>query len=260
MMILAGTHLCDRAEGSMDDPFQEFAKHYDRMVRENPAREEFFRSLFRKHQVGTVLDCACGTGNDLLMVRSFGLQVHGSDISAPMLAEAQKKLKDRGIDAPLKQIDFRELPDHYDLRFDAVLCLTTSLPQLLDEQEIVRALKSMHQVLKPRGLLVLTQGLTDDQLRSQVRFAPAINDPDFSRIMVVDYYDEEYEVNILDLKHTLKERRFDVFSIRYRILLRDDYERLLRQTGFTTIEYYGDWDFMPYDTKGSEHLIVVGYR
>ena len=243
-----------------EDPFEEFAEHYDRMVHEEPDRVEFFRALFHEHTVRSVLDCACGTGNDLRMVHNLGLQVYGSDISEAMLAQARKMLSDHQIEIPLRRIDFRELPQHYDQQFDAVLCLTTSLPQLLEEQDIVGALQSMHEVLKPEGILVLTQGLTEGQLKSRERFAPAINDPDFTRIMVVDYYDEEYEVTVLDVTHTQEKSDFKVFSVRYRILLQDDYERLLREAGFHKIKYYGDWNFKPYDKEESELLIVIGYR
>jgi glycine/sarcosine N-methyltransferase len=252
--------LCCEENSFMEDPFIEFAEHYDRMVEENRARTDFFRTLFQEHGVASVLDCACGTGNDLIMAHSLGVEVYGSDVSEPMLDQARKKLSHHGYDIPLKNIDFRDLSKQYSKRFDAVLCLTTSLPQLLDEGEIVRALKSMRQVLTPKGMLVLTQGLTDGQLQSQVRFAPAVNDPDFSRIMVVDYYDEVYDVNILDLTHTPHNNDFKVYSVRYRILLQDDYEKLLKLAGFSRTAYYGDWDFRPYDKEDSEILIVLGFR
>ena len=243
-----------------EDPFEEFAEYYDRMVHEEPERVEFFRTLFEKNGVKSVLDCACGTGGDLIMVHALGLHVFGSDISEAMLTQARKKLSNYQIDIPLACVDFRELPQHFEERFDVVLCLTTSLPQLLEEREILRAIKSMRDVLKPNGILILTQGLTDEQLASRVRFAPAINDPGFSRIMVVDYYDEEYDVNVLDLIHTQEESEFKVYSIRYRILLQDDYERLLRQAGYSQTEYYGDWSFKPYDKRDSELLIVVAHK
>lgn len=243
-----------------EDPFEEFAKYYDRMVHEEPNRVEFFRTLFERHDVKSVLDCACGTGDDLIMAHSLGLQVFGSDISEAMLTQARRKLSNYQVDIPLHCVDFRELPQHYEVRFDVVLCLTTSLPQILEEHEIMRALKSMREALEPNGFLVLTQGLTDNQLKSQMRFAPAINDTDFSRIMVVDYYDEEYEVNVLDLTHAQEVNDFRVYSFRYRILLHEDYERLLRKVGYRKTEYYGDWSFKPYDKRDSELLIVVAHK
>ena len=243
-----------------EDPFEKFAEHYDRMVQEEPDQVEFFRTLFDKHDVKSVLDCACGTGNDLIRVYNFGLQVCGSDISEAMLAQARRKLSQHQIEIPLEHVDFRELPQHYDRRFDAVLCLTTSLPQLLKESEIGKALQSMREVLNPNGILVLTQGLTDVQFKERVRFAPAVNDPDFSRIMVVDYYDEDYEVNVLDLVHSHDHNEFSVYGVRYRILLQDDYERLLRAAGYGKIEFYGDWNFKFYDKEESELLIVVAYK
>ncbi|UCD18215.1 MAG: class I SAM-dependent methyltransferase, partial [Candidatus Zixiibacteriota bacterium] len=118
-----------------EDPFKKFAGQYDRMSKDDPRRREFFRALIGKYGIKTVLDCACGTGNDLVLWHESGVQIYGSDVSEAMLAEAKKKLASNRIDVPLRRIDFRELPANYDTRFDAVLCLTTSLPQLPDETE-----------------------------------------------------------------------------------------------------------------------------
>jgi ubiquinone/menaquinone biosynthesis C-methylase UbiE len=59
------------------DQYEGFAERYDWMKKVNTVRQEFFRQLFAIHSVGKLLDCACGTGLDLLMFHSLGLEVSG---------------------------------------------------------------------------------------------------------------------------------------------------------------------------------------
>ena len=68
------------------DAYESFAERYDWMKQDNPARQESFRQLFAKHEVTKVLDCACGTGRDLVMFHALGLQAFGSDLSDAMLS------------------------------------------------------------------------------------------------------------------------------------------------------------------------------
>ena len=80
-----------------DDPYKDLAEHYDRMKFSSPNQNEFFRTLFEKHQVKNVLDCACGTGHELILFNSFGCEVHGSDLSDSMLEQAQKNLAEANL-------------------------------------------------------------------------------------------------------------------------------------------------------------------
>ena len=69
------------------DPYLCFARRYDAMYRRDPKREQFLHELFAHVGAARVLDCACGTGRDLVLFGEFGLQVEGSDLSQAMLAQ-----------------------------------------------------------------------------------------------------------------------------------------------------------------------------
>lgn len=99
------------------DLYEGFADRYDlffsRFGERDPVAVEFFCQLFAENQVRSVLDCACGTGNDLVLFHSLGCEVVGSDISESMLAQAHKNLAERGVKVPLQRADYRELPQHF---------------------------------------------------------------------------------------------------------------------------------------------------
>ena len=241
----------------MNDRYEGFADRYD-LFRHDPAQRAFFRRLFKENRITSVLDCACGTGRDLIPFHSLGYRVVGADVSPSMLARARTNLAAAGIEVPLHRLDYRDLPGHFDRPFDAVVCLSGSLLEAADEAEMLGALRSMHTVLRQDGLLVLTQGMTDRLWRERPRFILEIDTAELSRLFVIDYLDCGARFNILDIFHAAAERRLEVWGIDHpHILLGADYERLLREAGFADVALLGGYDFGAYDAATSLRLIVV---
>jgi ubiquinone/menaquinone biosynthesis C-methylase UbiE len=104
--------------------YDEFGDIKDYLGPEN----EFFQDIFRESNIQTVLDCACGTGHHVYMMAKMGLQASGSDYSASMLEMAKRNLSELEQEIKLRQCDFRYLENAFEEKFDAILCLTTSLP------------------------------------------------------------------------------------------------------------------------------------
>jgi hypothetical protein len=175
-----------------------------------------------------------------------------------MLERARKNLAERGLDIGLARVDYRELPTYYTERFDAVLCLSTSILEVGDKKEILRGLQGMRGVLEVGGILVLSQGTTDKQWEAKPRFIAVVSRPELSRIMAIDYLECGARYNVLDLFHGAGRNDLVVWSKEYPVvLLRDDYEALLREAGFGEIRFYGGYGFEAYDKTKSDVLIVV---
>ncbi|MFH1312344.1 MAG: class I SAM-dependent methyltransferase [Candidatus Eisenbacteria bacterium] len=248
-----------------DDNYSDFAARYDlffaKFGERDPDVVKCFRSLFEQNAVRGILDCACGTGRDLPMFHRLGLEVFGSDIAPSMLAKAEENMAGLDLAIPLRRVDYRELPRSYQRRFDAVACLSTSLLEMPDEGEVLRALKSMREVLNERGILVMSQGTTDKQWSEKPRFIPAVNRQDFSRVFVIDYEGRGAHYNVLDLFHSDETCEFKVWTAHYHIvLLKDDLERLLKDAGFGLIEFYGSYRLEAYDKASSDVLLTVAHR
>lgn len=249
-----------------EDPYASFAERYDLFLQDpalpgNEVKREFFTTLFEREGVERVLDCACGTGEDLRVLHSVGARVTGTDISEAMLAKAREKLAGTGMEITLERVDFRELPGRFEEPFDAVVCLATSLPHMLEEEEVLAALRSMHGVLRdPGGVLVLSQGMSDRMMVERPRIIPALNVRDHSRIFFIDYHEETVTMHVLDLFHGEGENDFRVDSFEYRMIGREDYERLLKEAGFRIVEFYSSFGFEPYDELESNFMVVVARR
>ena len=245
------------------DLYEGFAERYDLAIGRwdefEPTILEFFRRLFVKNRVDTVLDCACGTGRHLLLFHSLGCQVWGSDVSESMLAQARNNLAHYGVEVLLHKADYRDLPDRFDRRFDAVVCLG-AIGYMPDEAEVLRAFGRMRAVLREGGVLVLTTIPTDRQWQEKPRFALAANNERTSRLFVMDYLERRVHYDILDIFHSQETSGLDVWNAELTVLLRDDQERLLKAAGFQNVEFYGSFGLDPYDKQTSDKLITVAQK
>ncbi len=244
------------------DLYAGFAERYDLFHGEfgqhDPEQVRFFQQLFARHGVRTILDCACGTGQHLHMFRSLGYEVTGSDISPSMLAQAHKNLAGAGIEVPLHQIDYRELPNHFYTPFDAVTCLSSSILHMESDEQVLRAFRSMRAVLRQGGILVLTQGTTDRQWAEKPRFILAADTNEFARLFVIDYLGTGARYNIVDIHRGGDASELEVWSVDYpHILLQDDQRRLLQTAGFAAVQFFGSYQFGPYAKEESQRLITV---
>jgi glycine/sarcosine N-methyltransferase len=242
------------------DIYEGFAERYDWMAGKNPAREQFFKQLFIKNKVSNILDCACGTGRDLIMFHEMGFKVYGSDLSDAMLAQASKNIAEAHVEIPIRKIDYCELPSYFDIEFDAVVCLSNAINEPLEDNETLRALHSMKSVLRAGGILVFDQGQTDASIQHPSRFEPVINNRDCTRFFVIDYAGAIQTVNIFDFIHTKDESDFNYTEVRIRIRLQDSWNKILNDVGFKKIEFFGDWNSTPYDKESSRRLIAVAIK
>jgi ubiquinone/menaquinone biosynthesis C-methylase UbiE len=242
----------------MKDVYEKFAYDYDEFGPIEDyceVEESFFESLFKKHEVKTVLDCACGTGQHLYMFSEMGLRVSGSDYSESMLDVAGKNMQRLGKSVPLCQCDFRYLEQKHSELFDVVVCLTSALPHLHSDEDLVTAFRSMKGRLNKNGLLVLTQGLTHLTLTLPA-IQVIVNRNDFSRVFVIERDGQFQTIHAVDLFHSESRTESNKYEFVRRIILDDDYKRLLSEAGFQEISIFGGFDMSEY-TEESRRLIVV---
>lgn len=243
------------------DEYQILADVYDIL---NPKAEilkqrPFFEELIGTHKVEQVLDCACGTGLHLQLFHEIGLTCFGSDISEDMLRIARENTDGLGIE--LKKEDFRTLSESWDMQVGMVTCLTTSLPYMQTDEDVVTALVSMYDRLNTGGILVITNGITDSLLDSKPRFIPARENFDDGFYFVCEYHEEKtMTFNIVYVHQTENGMEHKFTYTTYNAMRRSTLERAFTQTPFKNISYYGDYDFSEYSKDTSNTLIVVAQK
>lgn len=146
--------------------FTESAELYDLIYssfKDYPQEARDVAALLRRaHPEGrTVLDVGCGTGEHArLLVAEHGLQVDGIDLDAALVRIAAAKVPGgRFVEADM--IDF-----HLGRRYDAVLCLFSSIGYVRMLSNVRRALACFREHLADDGVILV-----------EPWFAPGVLDP-----------------------------------------------------------------------------------
>ncbi len=218
----------------------------------------FFEQLVKKYSVQSVLDCACGTGIHLSLFHQMGLDCFGSDISPDMLRIAKKNLE--GAYIPLKQQDFRQLGASWGDQYDMLACLTTSLPYMLTDEDVHIALQSMYDQLKPGGILVISNEITDFLLDTKPKFIPARINQNDAFYFICEYSEKTMTFNILYVKKGSENMEHVFTSTTYNAMKKMVIARALATVPFKEISYYGEYDFSDYSVEKSAKLIIVAQK
>ena len=236
------------------DTYNSIAEYYDYMLPKNPEREAFFSKIFEINGVKSVLDCACGTGNDLILFNSFGLNVTGSDLSDSMLNVAKTKIQNINPPITLIKADFQKLSEHFNQKFDAVVCLSNAINEI--DIDVNMTLKSFKSVLNKNGIMIFDQGHTDFSMKEPVKHSSEVNTRDFSRLFTMDYCDSIMKVQIYDFLHTEDKNDFKYSEFFIKINLYNDWQKILKSENLSG-EFYGDWNLNKYSKGYSRRLIIV---
>ncbi|XP_078068358.1 glycine N-methyltransferase [Mustelus asterias] len=147
------------------------AKVWQLYIGDTRSRTEQYRSavvqLLRQHKCQRILDVACGTGVDSIMLVEEGFTMVSADASDKMLKYALKerwnRRKEEAFDKwVIEEANWLTLPSDIQKPgdgFDAVICLGNSFAHLPDfkgdQSEQKLALTNIASMVKPGGILII---------------------------------------------------------------------------------------------------------
>jgi SAM-dependent methyltransferase len=142
----------------MTDVFgKEYSSAYDLLYRDKDYEDECdkLEQIIREQKTGkarTILDLGCGTGNHALRLARRGFSVTGVDRSEDMLAIARMKSQDDNLDCTFVRSDIRTFRSKK--KFDVVIMMFAVLGYLTENEDVEKALDTVHKHLKPGGLFI----------------------------------------------------------------------------------------------------------
>lgn len=198
--------------------------------------------ILQGHGVKSVLDCACGTGLQAIGLAKEGYSVVGSDLSKGMIEKAWQNANNAGISIKLIESDFRELNTIIPDKFDAVMCMGNSIPHLITETDVKKALCSMSNCLYDKGLIVIEMRDYDELIATKRRFMPIrVNsqkgDNLITIIYVLDYLESIITFNVVYIIQDMKtgQSKIEVESVDYNPIQSHDFVKWLSEVGFKDI-------------------------
>lgn len=136
--------------------YEGFASVYDRMMGHIPYDD--WRDLIcgylaeRGITDGTICELGCGTGSMTERLAAAGFDMIGVDFSPDMLAAAQSKKEQSGLDILYIQQDMEQLELAGPV--DAILSVCDSMNYILEEDGIRNVFDRVYQFLKPEGYFI----------------------------------------------------------------------------------------------------------
>ena len=106
--------------------------------------------------VRSVLDVSCGIGTQAMGLARRGFDVTASDGSQGAIDRARAEAKARSLSIPFSVCDMREAYKHHGTQFDLVISCDNSVPHLLGDEDILRALREFLACARPGGGCLLT--------------------------------------------------------------------------------------------------------
>lgn len=250
--------------------YRSFAKYYSSLYRadRDEAAAVFLDRLFRRRgRIHNVLDVACGTFSIDLGLVHRGYRLVGRDLSEEMIRVARRNLRNQRATANLARGDMRAL--RLRQRFDAILCLGTSLNYLADLNDVDRAFETFHRHLRPGGLLVLDLTNFDawiDENPTNTRTTVDYQAPDGTRIAVFAFNEQRQRKTVHIARFLTLVQKGNGIDIRFdeaplKVWRKDGVSRQLRVSGFRPVEWWGDLRIgAKYNRKRSPRLVSVALR
>jgi len=153
---------------AMDDYYTDLASDYEWLFQDDvigaegkfgatsPGNVAFLEAALGSLSPGAkILDCSCGIGADAMALVGRGFAVTASDASSSMVAEAPRRSKQFGIELPVLQTRWQDLPKQIPGPFDLVLCLGNAIVHSGSKSNMIENLRSIKQVLGPKGILII---------------------------------------------------------------------------------------------------------
>ncbi len=247
--------------------YKDIAHYYDIIfdMPETTQKEmEFFQWAFTNLSdvpVKTILDAAAGTGRHTIPLARSGYEVTAADASLEMLDVLRDKLQDLSV--PILHWDVREL--EFDTRFDAVLMIFTAFNHLLRDKDAEQALKVIHRALTPGGILIFDVANFYNLLgRFKDSNITTHEGNDVRVLRIVRHLVEDVDALFVHDETNLVEQKGVVKSFHTTVPLRmytkHEVERLLRETGFSRVHCFRDWDDRKEQGEHAFRLVFVAKK
>jgi SAM-dependent methyltransferase len=237
--------------------------------------EPFYRQVFERAGVRSVVDAACGTGRHAAMFHQWGLRVEGADISPRMIDRARAvfgvppglRWVVRGFDQPLRPVEPPgATPAHADRepwQFDAAICVGNSLALAPDVPTVERAVGQLMMAVRPGGVVVVQVlnlwRLADGPCLWQKAKRAVLPQGDAHVLKGVHRCGSRGYVDLV-LTHPDSGALLHNESVPFLGLEAAELDRVARAADAAQIEFFGGYQEQHYDRNESIDLVMVARR
>lgn len=234
--------------------YTEIAKYYDYIFPLSIDKLNLIKST-AGNTPKDILDVASGSGSYSKELSDKGYNITAIDLDNEMIDKLKER--DQEIDARvLNMLDIEKL----NKKFDLIFCIGNSLVHLDNDEKIKEFLYSSKNSLKENGKLLIQIINYDRVLEKNVKSLPTIKNAD-KNLIFERYYTYLKDKHKINFKTILK---VDDKSLENNVLLHpiksDEIRKLLKEVGFSNIDFYGNFKKNEFKLKESQPLVIVAEK
>ncbi|HEX6490659.1 MAG TPA: methyltransferase domain-containing protein [Gaiellaceae bacterium] len=200
-----------------------------------------------------VLELAIGTGRIALPLKERGVEIHGVDISEPMLAELRGK--PGGAEIPVTVGNFAEAD--YGGEFPLIFLAFNTLFALLSQEEQVRMFANVARQLTPDGLFIV-EAFVPDLSRYARGQSVSVTKIELDSVQL-DFGRHDPVNQIVDVQvATFGERGTTLRPIRLRYAWPAELDLMARLAGLRLRERWGGWAREEFQADSRQHVSLYG--
>jgi SAM-dependent methyltransferase len=218
-----------------------------------------------KKTSGEVLELMSGTGRVSIPLLEAGVKLTCMDISAKSNTILKRKLEQKALKADIYQMDICEL----DLpkQFDMIIIPFHSFAHIVSLNDQQTALARIHQHLLPGGTFICTLGNpTLRRLSVDGQLHLAYTYPMFKKngkllLWILEEFDQGDD-HVVQAQEFFEEYDADgvmtskrLLELHFRLSSKDEFEELLKSSGFSIQALYGDYSYKEFNEENSPYMI-----
>ena len=216
---------------------------------------KFLDKLFKKYNVKEVLDVGCGAGSHCIKLKKLGYSPTGVDLNSKLIQHAKEKSS---------TINFL-IEDQRNLKlnkkFDAIYSLCTVIAYAVTNEDLFKTLNIYNKSLKKNGLLIIDTFnpiVFIDKAKYKREWKDKENSLGLYAIRKFSV-DENKQLSIDEATFYDAKTNKKVSSDRSvkRMTFPQEMKFFLEQSGFSVIDFYGDFDFKHKKLDGHRMIIVA---
>ncbi|MCK5629804.1 MAG: class I SAM-dependent methyltransferase [Nanoarchaeota archaeon] len=218
---------------------------------------KFLDKLFKKYKVKKILDVGCGAGSHCIKLKNLGYFPVGVDLNKKLIQYAKKKSPEIDFSvADQKNLGFNK-------EFDAVYTLCTVIAYAITNEDLVKTLKNHYRALKKNGLLIIDTFNPIIFIDKAEYEHERKNKENALGLYAIRKYsvDENKQLSIDEATFYNAKTNKKVSSDKSvkRMTFPQEMRFFLEQTGFSVLDFYGDFDFK-HKKLDSHRMIVIAQK
>jgi SAM-dependent methyltransferase len=227
--------------------YRSIAPFYDDIFPYNPHQKDFvLTSAEDQPKNKSLMDVGCGTGNLALELSKYFDSVTGIDSDREMIGAARAKASEAGSEAVFECLDMLNIGRCFKYSpFDIITCFGNTLVHLENAVEIGDFIEQTKRLLNPGGKLLVQIVQYDRIITRNIRQLPLIEN---DRVRFERFYHPSPETDKIEFHTVLRIRDSDrVIKNKIELcpILKDELEKILKDSGFDHIRLYGSFKREP---------------